>query len=146
MVFLECLSARLELEGAAGPGVPTAERSVTSLRPSSPCLKEQGEKSRYRAIIAEIREEGAAWGLLNWSFVSPSLFASSLLQERLPVILDSVALGMLCTPPAAATGHDGLKCPCVPSPQGGDSHCGCYITARGNALGDVVAEIVLPCI
>lgn len=142
-MFLECLSAGVELEGAAGPGVPTSEHLVSSLQPSSPCLKGQGEKSCYGAVIA-IGEEGAAWGLLNWGFVSPRFFVYSLLQERLHMILDSVALGMLGTPPAAATGRAGLTCPCVRSPQGGGTRCGCDNTAGGNALGDAVAERVLP--
>lgn len=114
-MFLECLSAGLELEGATGSGVPITEHSVTSLHLSSPSLKGQGEKSHYRVIIAETGVEGYAWGLRNWSFVSPSLFASSLPWERLSVILDLVELGLLCPPPAAAMGRAGLECLVSPS-------------------------------
>lgn len=114
-VFQERLSARRELEGATGTGLMTAECSVTSLHRSNPDLKGQGEKIHYGVIAAEIGAEGSAWGLLNWSFVNLSLFVSYLPWERLPVILDSVAPGMLCIPSAAAMGYAGLKCPMSPS-------------------------------
>lgn len=122
-----------------------------SLQLSSRCLESQGKRSPYGAIVAEIREEGATRGLLNWNFASPSLFESTLLWGRLPKTWHSVALEMLFTPASSCYGQWWPSVYLCPEPPGRWSPClllagfhfGCHLMGRGNALGKVVAKIVL---